>query len=85
MSEQPNQSEINDREHANPANWSSPLAFYHSSQDSRLWVPKQQAWMGWTLNMAKPLARVIFLFFALVFVAAIGLGVAAVLLAVLPK
>ncbi len=54
-----NQDEINDREHANPANWSWPLGFYHSDADSRVWVPKQQAWMGFTLNMAKPAGRII--------------------------
>ena len=53
-----NQDEINDREHANPANWSSPFAFYHSSRDSRLWVPKQEAWMGRTLNMANAVEAV---------------------------
>ena len=76
-----NQDEINKSEHENPANWSSPFAFYHSSQDSRLWVPKQQAWMGWTLNMAHPIARAI----ALVFVLIICLAAAAVVFAILPR
>jgi uncharacterized membrane protein len=76
-----NQDEINDREHANPANWSSPFAFYHSSRDSRLWVPKQEAWMGRTLNMAHPIARVV----VLVFVLAMCLGAAAIFLAILPQ
>jgi uncharacterized membrane protein len=76
-----NQDEINEREHGDPANWSSPFEFYHSSLDSRLWVPKQQAWMGWTLNLAHPIARVL----VLVFVLALCLVVAAVVYAVLPR
>jgi uncharacterized membrane protein len=81
MDDRVNQDEINEREHANPANWSRPFAFYNSALDSRLWVPKQEAWMGRTLNMAHPIARVV----VLVFVLAIGLVVAAVLLAILPR
>jgi len=75
------QDEINDREHADPANWSSPFAFYHSSLDSRLVVPKQEAWMGRTLNMAHPIARVA----VLVFVLAMCLVAAVVVSAVLPR
>ena len=76
-----NQDEINDREHVDPANWSSPFAFYHSSLDSRLWVRKQQPGMGWTLNMAHPISRVI----ALTFVLALCLAAALVVLAILPE
>jgi uncharacterized membrane protein len=75
------QDEINEREHSNPANWSSPFAFYHSDLDSRLIVPKQQAWMGRTLNMAHPIARVM----VLVFVLAMCLVAAAIVFAVLPR
>ena len=75
------QEEINQREHADPANWSTPFGFYRSSRDSRLWVRKQQAWMGWTLNVAHPIARVI----VLVFVLALCLAAAVVVAAVLPQ
>ena len=44
------QNEVNDREWGDPENWR--LGIYRSSLDSRLWVPKQRKWMGWTLNFA---------------------------------
>jgi uncharacterized membrane protein len=76
-----NQHEINEREHKNPANWGSSFAFYHSKLDSRLWVPKQQAWMGWTLNLAHPLGKVLVLAFVLL----LCLAAAAVVFAILPR
>ncbi len=60
-----NQQEINEREWNNPANWSKPLRFYSSRQDSRLWVRKPQPWMGWTLNMAKRTGKILVLLFIL--------------------
>jgi uncharacterized membrane protein len=81
MDDRPDQNQINEREHSNPANWSTPFAFYHSSRDSRLVVPKQEAWMGRTLNMAHPVSRVV----VLVFVLILCLGAAVVLAAVLPE
>jgi len=60
-----NQDEINERERNNPGNWGKHLGFYHSNVDSRVWVRKPQPWMGWSLNMARPLARVLVLLFIL--------------------
>ena len=48
------QNEINEREWKNPDNWSTPIGFYFSKRDSRVWVHKPQPWMGWTLNLANP-------------------------------
>jgi uncharacterized membrane protein len=52
-----NQSEINQAEWENPANWtggSKWLCVYFSHKDSRTWVPKRVPWMGATLNLGKP-------------------------------
>jgi uncharacterized membrane protein len=60
-----NQHEINEREWNDPGNWGRILGFYHSKADSRVWVSKPKPWMGWSLNMAKPLSRVLVLLFVL--------------------
>jgi len=60
-----NQDEINEREWNDLRNWGKILGFYHSKLDSRVWVPKPQPWMGWSLNTAKPIARVAVLLFIL--------------------
>ena len=42
---------------ANPDHWGDgPMGLYFSKRDRRLWVPKRQAGMGWTLNFAHPAA-----------------------------
>jgi uncharacterized membrane protein len=49
------QDEINRAEWENPANWSGGLlGVYFSKRDSRVWVPKRNPAMGWTLNFANP-------------------------------
>ena len=60
-----NRDEINEREWKDPTNWGKVFGFYRSNADSRLWVPKPQPWMGWSLNMAKPLAGALVLLFVL--------------------
>lgn len=35
------------------------LGLYHSRRDPRLLVPKRRPWMGWTLNTAHPVGRVL--------------------------
>jgi uncharacterized membrane protein len=60
-----NQDEINERERTNPGNWGKVVGFYHSRLDSRVWVRKPQPWMGSSLNMAKPIARLLALLFIL--------------------
>ena len=44
-----NQKEINQAEWSNRENWS--FGFNFSKKDTRIWVPKQVPWMGWTLNI----------------------------------
>ena len=46
------QDEINDREWADPKNWNGWFGAYSSKADDRIWVPKQNARMGQTLNFA---------------------------------
>jgi len=48
-----NQQMINQAEWENADNWSGPawLSVYFSKRDSRVWVPKQVPWMGWTVRM----------------------------------
>lgn len=43
----------NSAEWANPANWHGGIfRIYQSEKDSRVWVPKRNPAMGWTLNFA---------------------------------
>ncbi len=44
------QSEINEAEWQNPANWH--WGIYNSPRDTRVWVSKPIKWTGWTLNFA---------------------------------
>ena len=49
------QDEINDREWHDPANWTGGVfRRYASERDTRLWVPKSNPVLGWTLNFAHP-------------------------------
>jgi uncharacterized membrane protein len=56
------QDEINEKEWGNPDNWAGP-GFYFSKRDSRVWVPKSIPWMGWTLNIARPMGAYLLLAF----------------------
>ena len=48
------QDEINRAEWENPENWSDNLVgVYFSKRDTRVWVPKRNPGLGWTLNMAR--------------------------------
>jgi len=44
-----------DRHHANPDNWKLAI-FYFCREDQRIIVPKRIRGLGWTLNLARPLA-----------------------------
>jgi len=33
--------------------------FYSNPKDSRIFVPKSNPWMGWTLNFANPYAYIV--------------------------
>lgn len=61
------QTEIDDAEWQNPANWRAGT-FYFSRRDSRSFVPKRHRLLGTTINFAKP-AGVAFLLGALLFAA----------------
>ena len=50
-SEVPDQNAINEQEWARPENWSR-FSVYRSARDMRLWVPKKNPRLGWTLNFA---------------------------------
>lgn len=56
-----------ERERSRDLKWGKVFGFYHSKVDSRVWVRKPHPWMGWSLNMAKPLTRVRVLLFILLF------------------
>ena len=47
------QERINQQEWEHPENWSR-WSVYRSSRDTRLWVPKSNPRLGWTLNFAHP-------------------------------
>ena len=49
-----NQSEINQLEWQDARNWHGGwLGIYRSARDSRVWVPKRNRVMGWTVNTAR--------------------------------
>lgn len=50
------QDEINQAEWADSANWT--WGVYNSPRDTRVWVPKQLKWTGWTVNFAHTAAYV---------------------------
>jgi len=50
--------------------------FYNNPNDSRLFVPKRIAGMGWTINMAKPIGKVFLIGVLLVVVGALGITAA---------
>jgi uncharacterized membrane protein len=52
------QEAINQQEWERPDNWSGRLGRYRRERDTRLWVPKPNPRMGWTLNFAHPQAWV---------------------------
>ena len=39
-----------------PENWHGAFETYGAPRDSRVWVPKRNPAMGWTLNAAHPAA-----------------------------
>jgi uncharacterized membrane protein len=70
------QESVNESEWENPTNWWAGL-LYHSSRDSRLWVPKQTPSFGETINLGRPLGLAIavaipVLIVALIITAAFG-------------
>jgi serine/threonine protein kinase len=67
------QSRLNEAEWNNARNWTGPrwLSLYFSKRDSRAWVPKQIAGMGWTVNLGNQ--RGLFAFFAIIFVIIIAI------------
>jgi uncharacterized membrane protein len=49
------QDDINEREWRDPANWTGRvLPRYASERDTRLWVPKRNPALGWTINFGHP-------------------------------
>lgn len=50
------QQEIDQAEWENPGNWTGWkwCSIYFSKRDSRVWVPKEIRWLGWTLNLGRP-------------------------------
>jgi uncharacterized membrane protein len=51
------QDAIDQQEWEKPENWTGWLGTYRSTRDSRLWVPKRNPRLGWTLNFAHRGAR----------------------------
>lgn len=45
--------ERNDCEWADLSNWTLPVGFYFSKQDSRWIVPKRTPMLGWTFNLGQ--------------------------------
>ena len=43
---------LNQQEWEDPQNWTGWLGSYRAPRDTRLWVPKKNPALGWTLNFA---------------------------------
>jgi hypothetical protein len=73
-----------DRLWAKPENWS---IVYRCAEDPRVIVPRRRQWMGWTINFAHPLARLVLLSSVAIVVGPffflLGIGVVGVPLALL--
>jgi uncharacterized membrane protein len=68
--------DINNAEWHDPRNWHGGwLGLYSSSRDTRMFVPKRQPWMGFTVNFARPSGVL-----ALLLIVAVGLAVVVVAL-----
>ena len=74
-----NQDEINERERNNPDNWGKLLAFYSSDSDSRFLVRQRRPRIGWTLNLAHPIGKILTLFLVLVPCLLVAVGLFAAL------
>ena len=56
------QEAINEREWANPDNWSDfEIGLYFSKRDTRVRVPKRERELGWTINLAHPKGAPLFI------------------------
>jgi len=49
--------------------------FYNNPNDTRLFVPKRIAGLGWTINIAKPIGKICIIAVSLVVVGAIGIAI----------
>jgi uncharacterized membrane protein len=71
------QDEIDRREWQDPRNWRGGwLGIYHSPRDSRVWVPKRNPAMGWTVNTARTAGLAWTAFFVGLVALAVALAVA---------
>ena len=55
------------------------VGFYHDSEDRRLWVPKRNPMMGWTINLGHRFGRVVLGLIGVAAGCAIAVGVTAAL------
>jgi uncharacterized membrane protein len=54
------QSQIDEAEWQDRRNWHGGwLGIYRSQRDTRVWVPKRNPKMGWTINTARPAGLVL--------------------------
>ena len=51
--------------HKDPNNWKWGI-FYYNPEDKRLFPPKRQEWMGWTINFADRNSTLAFIFIMLI-------------------
>jgi len=51
-------SELKEKWHEDPKNWILGFLYFNKS-DHRIWVPKRNPYMGWTVNFASPYSYLI--------------------------
>jgi|688.fasta_scaffold31657_3 uncharacterized membrane protein len=67
MDQQENKQEQFEKWSKDPANWKLGM-FYYNKDDKRILPPKQNKWMGWTINFANPVSIFLFALFLLAIV-----------------
>ena len=60
--------------HKDPGNWKWGI-FYYNPEDERLFPPKKQEWMGWTVNFANRNSTLAFVFIMLATFALVAKGI----------
>ena len=66
------QKEINESEWRDPRNWQVGwLGVYYARRDTRIFVPKRNRWLGFTLNFAHPQAVLVSILLLIVVVGAV--------------
>ena len=57
-----------DKWHNDPKNWKLGI-FYYNKQDKRIFPPKRNKYLGWTINFANPISIIVLVLLVMILVA----------------